>query len=83
MGPLKGRFHKTMQFDQINHQCIQIDRWVLETSQHRQMDIGAVLAEDNTFYFIFRQAGEVAFCAKTTVQCSDQLKHKIALKLIK
>ena len=38
--------------NKIDHRCIQIDLWVLETGRHRPMDIGAVLAADYTSYFM-------------------------------
>ena len=38
---LKWGFHETTKINKIDHRCIQIDRWVLET-----MHIGAVLAAD-------------------------------------
>ena len=52
---MRPRFHETTQIDKINHRCIQIDRWVKETCRHQPMDIGAILADDKTFYFIFCQ----------------------------
>ena len=63
--------------------CIQIDRWVKQTCRHRPMDIGAALADDQTCYFIIGRQEKLYFGAKTTVQCSDKLKHKIALKFSK
>ena len=50
---IKVRFHEMTKIDKINHRCIQIDRWVKETCRQRPMDIGAALADDKTFYFIF------------------------------
>ena len=47
------------------------------------MDIGATLADDQTCYFITGRQEKFYFGAKTTVQCSDQFKHKIALKFSK
>ena len=47
------------------------------------MDIGAALADDQTSYFIIGHQEELSFWANTTVQCSHQLKHKIALKFDK
>ena len=47
------------------------------------MDIGAALADDQTCYFIIGRHDKLSFGAKTTVQCSDQLKHKIAVKFSK
>ena len=38
--------------NKIDHRCIQIDRWVLETGRHRPMDIGAILAADHSSYFM-------------------------------
>ena len=43
---IKGRFHEQTEIYKINHQCIQISRRVLQTSSHRRMDIGAILADD-------------------------------------
>ena len=43
---LKGGFHETTKINKIDHRCIQIDHWVLETSWHRPMDTGAILAAD-------------------------------------
>ena len=42
---------------------------------------GGALADHRTCYFIIGQ--QLYFGAKTTVQCSDQLKDKIALKFSK
>ena len=47
------------------------------------MDIGAPLADDQTFYFIIGWQDKLSFGAKTTVQCSDQLKHNISVKFSK
>ena len=47
-----GRFHEMTKINKINHQRIQIDRWVKQTCRHRTMDIGAALADDQTYYFI-------------------------------
>ena len=44
------------------------------------MDIGAALADDKTSYLIIGCKEKLSFGPKSTVQCSDQLKHKIALK---
>ena len=44
------------------------------------MDIGATLADDQTSYFIIGRQEALSFGAKSTVQCSNQLKQKIALK---
>ena len=41
-----GPFFKTTKINQINHRCIQVGRRVLQTSRHRRMDIGAILAAD-------------------------------------
>ena len=49
---VKRGFHETTKVIKIDHRCIQIDLWVLETSRHRPMDIGAVLAAHWTCYFI-------------------------------
>ena len=43
------------------------------------MDIGAALADDQTCYFIIGRQDELSFWAKNTIQCSDQLKRKIAV----
>ena len=45
------------------------------------MDIGVALADDQTSYFIIGRQEKLSFGAKSTVQCSDQLKHKIAVKI--
>ena len=45
------------------------------------MDIGAALDGDQSSYFIIGRQEKLSFGAKSTVQCSDQLKQKIALKL--
>ena len=47
------------------------------------MDIGVAVADDQTCYFIIGRQEKLHFGAKTTVQCSDRLKHKIALKFSK
>ena len=47
------------------------------------MDIGAALADDQPCYFIIGRQEKLYFGAITTVQCSDQLKHKIPLKFSK
>ena len=47
------------------------------------MDIFAALADNQTSYFIIGRQEKLSFGAKSTVQCSDQLKHKIALNLAK
>ena len=47
------------------------------------MHIGAALADDQTCYLIIGQQDKLFFGAKTTVQCCDQLKHKIAVNLAK
>ena len=44
---------------------------------------GAALADDQTCYFIIGRQEKLYFGAKTKVQCSDQLKHKIAIKFSK
>ena len=44
-----------------------------------QFEKGAFLADNQTCYFIFGR-NKLSFGAKTTVQCSNQLKLKIALK---
>ena len=61
----------------------QVRRWIVETCMHRPIDIGAALADDQTYYFIIGRQDKLSFGAKTTVQCSDQLKHKITVKLAK
>ena len=48
-----------------------------------QFEKGAALADNQTCYFIIGQQDNLSFGAKTTVQCSDQLNHKIALKCSK
>ena len=47
------------------------------------MDIGTSLADDQTCYFITGRQEKLYFGAKTTVQYSNQLKQKIALKFSK
>ena len=44
------------------------------------MDIGASLVDDQTCYFIIGRQDKLNFWAKTTVQYSDQLKHKVLSK---
>ena len=61
---MKARFHETTNMDKINHRCIQIDRQALQTCRHPPMDIGAVLADDKTFYFIFCRQGNWPFGKK-------------------
>ena len=46
-----------------------------------QFEKGAALADDQSFYFIIGRQGKLCFGVKTRVQCSDQLKQKIALKV--
>ena len=36
---IKARFHETTNMDKLNQRCIQIDRWVMQTCRHRQMDL--------------------------------------------
>ena len=48
----KWGFHETTKINKIHYRRIHIDHWVLETSRHRRMDIGAVLAANYTSYFI-------------------------------
>ena len=43
---VKRGFHEMTKMNKIDHRCIQIDRWVLETSWHRPMDTCAILAAD-------------------------------------
>ena len=38
--------------NEINHRCIKIGWQVTQTCRHQPMEIGAVLADDKTFYFI-------------------------------
>ena len=64
---LKARFHEKTKLNKINHQCIQIDRWVKQTCRHQPMDIGAPLADDQTCYFIIGRQEKLYFGAKTTV----------------
>ena len=45
-----------------------------------QFEKGAALAGDQTPYFIIGRPEKLSFGAKSTVQCSDQLKHKIAIQ---
>ena len=78
--PVKARFHETTKINQINHRCIQIDKWAKQTCRHQPMDIFAALADNQTSYFIIGRQEKLSFGAKSIVQCSDQLKHKIALK---
>ena len=47
------------------------------------MDIGAVLVDDKTSYFIFCRQERWPLYVKRTVQCSDEFYHKIALELIR
>ena len=53
------------------------------TCRHRRIQTGAILADVQTCYFIIGRQDKLSFGAKTTVQCSDQLKHKIAVKCSK
>ena len=39
--------------NEIDYRCIKIGRQVLQTCRHRPMEIDAVLADDQTDYFIF------------------------------
>ena len=61
----------------------QVGRRVVETCWHRPMDIGAALADDQSCYFMIGRQEKLCFGVKTRIQCSDQLEHKIALKLSK
>ena len=45
-GSVKGRFNEPTEKCKINHLCIQNSCRVLQTSWHRRMDIGAVLADN-------------------------------------
>ena len=74
------KFVSLVDQNKINHRCIQIDRWAKQTCRHRPMDVGPALADNQTSYFITGRQDKLSFGAKGTVQCSDQLKHKIALK---
>ena len=49
---VKRGFHETTKIYKIDHRRIQIDRWVLQTGRHGQVDIGSILAADETLYFI-------------------------------
>ena len=44
------------------------------------MDIGTILAADYTFYFKISRQEKWPIGYKSTVQCTDELIHKIALK---
>ena len=55
----------------------------LETCRQKRMDSRAVLADEKTSYFVFFSEVEMAFWAKCTVQCSDEVNHNIASKLSK
>ena len=50
---VKGRFHETMNMNEIDHRCIKIGRQVVQTCRHRPTEIGAVLADDQKSYFYF------------------------------
>ena len=39
---VKWGFHETTEMNKIDHRCIQIDLWVLETGRPQQKDIGAI-----------------------------------------
>ena len=82
-GDPKARFHETTKIDKVNHRCIQTDCWVKETCSHRPMDNWRRSCRRQDILFHTLLAGEVAFWAKSTVQCSDQLKHKVTLKFNK
>ena len=45
------------------------------------MDIGAILAADHSSYFMIGRQEKWPFGYKITVQYTDELNHKIALKL--
>ena len=45
------------------------------------MDISATLAADQTSYFIIGRQEKLYFGAKSTVQCSDQLKPQDSFKI--
>ena len=62
--PVNGRFHEKTKINNINHQCIQIDRWVKQTCRHRTMDIGAAVADDQTSYFIIVRQEKCLFGQK-------------------
>ena len=47
------------------------------------MDISAPLADHKTSYFIIGRQDKLSFGAKTTVQCSDQLKYNVAVQFSK
>ena len=49
---VKGWFQETTKMNEIYHRRIQIGRQVIQTSRHRRMDIGTVLAADQNSYFM-------------------------------
>ena len=46
---VKGRFHETTKINQIDHRCIQIDRWVKQTCRHRPMDLAPFWRTTNVY----------------------------------
>ena len=66
---VKGLFHEMTKLDKINHRCIQISR------NRRRPGCRLNLLFHN------KSAGEVISLVKSIVQCSDELNHKIGLKL--
>ena len=69
--------------NEINHRRMKIGRQITQTCRHRQIQTGVILADDETSYFIIGRQEKLSFRAKTTVQCSDLLNHKIVLKFSK
>ena len=60
--------------NEINHRRIKIGRQVTQSCRHRRIQTGAILADDETSYFIFGRQEKLSFGAKTTGQCSMSFK---------
>ena len=72
----KGLFQETKKISKFNHRCTSIRWWVLRTGRHRLMDIGAVLADDKTSYFVICWQEMWHFFVKRIIQCStDEIKR--------
>ena len=75
---LKGRFHEATNLlkKNINDQTLLVSG-MDQPVPNDQFEKGAALDGDQSSYFIIGRQEKLSFGAKSTVQCSDQLKHKI------
>ena len=76
-GSLKGRFHDATNLLKNTNDQILLVSGMDRPVPTDQFEKGAALADGQTCYFIIGRQDKLSFGAKTTVQCSNQLKHKI------